>query len=222
MRRGSWYHDPRVPPTVGIPLPLRNALAALTLRALTEPPAQATIEWLLTDTAEPTDDVARTLVAVGLADPPGQRLLDLYDPFVPHVRAHAARAFVAARARATAPSPTDARDAALIGAACLWAHGLFFEVHEIVEPEWARASGDVRQALQGLIQVAVAFHHLAHGNPRGARKLLIDGREKLAASGDALSRIDSAALLADTAPWVEAFATRVPAPERPVPPIRLR
>jgi len=222
MRRGPWYHEPRVPPTIGIPLPLRNALAALTLRALTDAPARATLEWLLTAGAAPADDVARTLVAVGLADPPGRRLLDLYDAFVPHVRAHAARAFVAARAHATAPAPTDARDAALIGAACLWAHGLFFEVHEIVEPEWARASGDVREALQGLIQVAVAFHHLAHGNPRGARKLLIDGREKLTASGHALPRIDSSALLADTEPWVEAFAARTPVPEGPVPPIRLR
>jgi hypothetical protein len=58
-------------------------------------------------------------------------------------------------------------------AAALANHGLFFEVHELLEPVWFRASEPARTALQGLIQVAVAFHHLENGNLEGARSLLV-------------------------------------------------
>ena len=53
-------------------------------------------------------------------------------------------------------------------AAALANQGLFFEVHELLEPAWFRAADPVRTALQGLIQVAVAFHHLENGNHEGA------------------------------------------------------
>jgi predicted metal-dependent hydrolase len=43
-----------------------------------------------------------------------------------------------------------------------------------------RAEGAEREALQGLIQVAVGFQHLANGNLDGARALLRDGANKLA------------------------------------------
>jgi len=53
-------------------------------------------------------------------------------------------------------------------AAALWDARLFFEVHEVLEAVWQRAAGETRQALQGLIQIAVAFYHLAGGNLRAA------------------------------------------------------
>ena len=43
-----------------------------------------------------------------------------------------------------------------------------------------------RTALQGLIQVAVAFHHLENGNLEGARSLLSLGLTKVAATRAAL------------------------------------
>jgi predicted metal-dependent hydrolase len=56
---------------------------------------------------------------------------------------------------------------------------LYFEVHELLEPYWLHAAGGEREALQGLIQVAVGFHHLGNGNGAGARALLHDGAGKL-------------------------------------------
>jgi predicted metal-dependent hydrolase len=69
--------------------------------------------------------------------------------------------------------------------------GLYFEVHELLEPAWFRAEGDERVALQGLIQVAVAFHHLAQDNRQGAVSLLQEGIDRLGAAGSALPlRVD--------------------------------
>jgi|SRR5581483_4958234 len=74
----------------------------------------------------------------------------------------------------------SAREAALRKGTLLFNHHLFFEVHEILEAQWKEESGDVRLFLQGLIQVAVAFHHLGNDNFRGAAALLRDGLAKIA------------------------------------------
>ena len=47
------------------------------------------------------------------------------------------------------PGPDAGRAAALFDA------GLYFEVHEVLEPHWMAADGPEREALQGLIQIAV-------------------------------------------------------------------
>jgi len=57
--------------------------------------------------------------------------------------------------------------------------GLYFEVHEVLEPHWVIASGETREALQGLIQVAVAWQHLANTNVAGARSLFVEGSARL-------------------------------------------
>jgi len=75
----------------------------------------------------------------------------------------------------------------------------------VLEAAWKTASGDLRQALQGLIQIAVAFHHHAHGNLRGARSLLAEGRGRLAAVPRGTVAADTDALLAATAPIEAAF-----------------
>jgi uncharacterized protein len=206
-----------VAPTPAIPLPLRNALAALALRALGDADARAAARWLAAPTGAPLPGVARVLVEIGLADPPGSRLLDLYDPHEPQLRRHAARTLAAVRTFDAGPAPIDPADGALLAAAALWREGLYFEVHEVLEPHWARATGAAREALQGLIQVAVAFHHLTHGNPRGARKLLGDGREKLRLAGTSLPRIDASGLVAATTPWMDALLARGDPPRDPVP-----
>ena len=46
-----------------------------------------------------------------------------------------------------------------------------------------RAEGRDREALQGLIQIAVGFQHLANGNVAGARALLHDGCTKTLGRG---------------------------------------
>jgi predicted metal-dependent hydrolase len=78
-------------------------------------------------------------------------------------------------------------------------------VHEVLEAVWKTVAGDLRQALQGLIQIAVAFHHHAHGNLRGARSLLVEGRARLAAVPPGTLAANTDALLAATAPMEAAF-----------------
>src|SRR5262249_51624429 len=75
--------------------------------------------------------------------------------------------------RAVAESaPTGAAlGAALTQARALFAAGLFFEVHEVLEPIWKASAGTERRILQGVIQAAVARHHLARGRPQSAPTL---------------------------------------------------
>ena len=44
----------------------------------------------------------------------------------------------------------------------------FFEAHDVLEDVWQGLRGPARSFVQGLIQVAVGFHHLERGNPPGA------------------------------------------------------
>jgi predicted metal-dependent hydrolase len=100
------------------------------------------------------------------------------------------RAQAAERAVAGVPLARagDALDVALDDAAALFDAGLFFEVHEVLEPLWQDAGtgradaapGAAREPLQGLIQIAVGYQHGANGNVRGARALLVDGTERIA------------------------------------------
>jgi uncharacterized protein len=73
----------------------------------------------------------------------------------------------------------DQRTTALRKGALLFNHHLFFEVHEILEEQWKQENGEIRTFLQGLIQIAVAFHHLRNDNFRGATALLHDGLAKV-------------------------------------------
>jgi uncharacterized protein len=72
-----------------------------------------------------------------------------------------------------------ARETALRKATLLFNHHLFFEVHEVLEAQWRIERDPLRLFFQGLIQVAVAFHHLERRNFRGAVSLLHDGLEKI-------------------------------------------
>ena len=50
----------------------------------------------------------------------------------------------------------------------LFNHGEFFEAHEVLEDVWRAAPPGEKKFLQGLIQVAVSFHHRSTGNLIGA------------------------------------------------------
>jgi hypothetical protein len=86
----------------------------------------------------------------------------------------AARAWDVVRARPLEP-PTATLDAAGL----LFDARLYFETHELLEPHWMRAAGSEREALKGLIQIAVGLQHLANGNAAGARSLLHEGSIRL-------------------------------------------
>ncbi|MBI4357859.1 MAG: DUF309 domain-containing protein [Candidatus Omnitrophica bacterium] len=48
----------------------------------------------------------------------------------------------------------------------------FFECHEVIENLWLATQDEYKNFYKGVIQAAVALHHLKRGNVRGARRLL--------------------------------------------------
>lgn len=55
----------------------------------------------------------------------------------------------------------------------------FFEAHEAWEELWLVEPEPEKTFLQGLIQLAAAFHHHGRGNSRGTQSLLAAGLAKL-------------------------------------------
>ena len=169
---------------MALPLPLRNRLADLVLDALHDADAREGLRALAAVCADPRAPEA--------ARPPARFPLEFFERgaeglavrggFAAHAReladrANAAWDAVGARALGpAAPSLAETLDAA----GALFDAGLYFEVHELLEPCWFRALGREREALQGLIQIAVGFQHLVNGNRRGALTLLHDGAAKAA------------------------------------------
>jgi hypothetical protein len=147
-----------------LPLRPRNRLAATILAALADEGARTTLQ------------------ALAAGDPAA-----LEGWLGPGEEAHRARLLARARRAAEAlaghpPRPGEPSLARVLeAAAVLFDAGLYFEVHELLEPAWQRAAGARREALQGLIQVAVGYQHLANGNVAGARSLLAEGAARLAA-----------------------------------------
>lgn len=143
-----------------LPFRPRNHLAEIILGALHDPTARTELGRLAGEPSPPTE--------------PPAWLRDARPEDAALIRA---RARCAAEALGALPLLADepSLDEALVGAAALFDAGLHFEVHELLEPFWARAGAPERQALQGLIQIAVGYQHLANGNLEGARSLLAEG-----------------------------------------------
>jgi predicted metal-dependent hydrolase len=99
-----------------------------------------------------------------------------------------------------------ALERALVEAAALFGARRFYEVHEVLEEVWRTLSGNRRVVVQGLIQVAVGFHHLTRGKPKSAAALFARGRAKLEAHRSESHGVDVDALLADLRPWEAAAA----------------
>jgi hypothetical protein len=197
--RGHDTHRIGDTPGGPLPLPLRNRLAELILDAFEPGEARATLLALTRaldadeSPADPQD--AERLVGLGWFEPIGHGRVRLLAAHRAHARILADRARRAASGvQAWRDRGVDALTSLLDRAAALANQGLFFEVHELLEPAWFRAAEPVRTALQGLIQVAVGFHHLENGNREGARSLLGEGSAKIAATGTALPL--------DTASWL--------------------
>jgi hypothetical protein len=140
------------------------------------PPLRARNRLTETILAARHDSVARR-VLVGLAGDDAAVSDWLGPDEARHRAAVVARARRASEALAAVPlrPASGALDEALDDAALLFDAGLFFETHELLEPHWRQASGDLREALQGLIQIAVGYQHHVNGNASGARSLLAEG-----------------------------------------------
>ncbi len=68
-----------------------------------------------------------------------------------------------------------------------WDEGDFFMAHEVLEGLWTRRRDD---GLQGLIQLAVALHHIERGNLAGAKTMIERARGRLANPANAEFGID--------------------------------
>ena len=55
----------------------------------------------------------------------------------------------------------------------------FWEAHEAWETLWLEAESDLDQYLQGLIQIAAAYHHIQRGTYRGAPRLFAAALKRL-------------------------------------------
>jgi predicted metal-dependent hydrolase len=57
--------------------------------------------------------------------------------------------------------------------------GAYFEAHEELEDEWREAPAPERDFLQGLVHVAVAWHHAARENKPGCERQLEKAARRL-------------------------------------------
>ncbi len=95
--------------------------------------------------------------------------------------------------------------------------GHFFDAHETWEEIWLRSAEPEKTFLQGIIQIAAAFHHYGRGNLQGTRSLLEAGLKKVARFPEAHRGIGVEALRESAREWIAALvsgedpgATKVP------------
>jgi predicted metal-dependent hydrolase len=79
----------------------------------------------------------------------------------------------------------------------------FFEAHEALEEAWRAAprSGPLRRRLQGMVQLAVAFHHESTGNYIGARSVLKRSLRNLEGAEESFPELDFLSLRATVNNW---------------------
>ena len=71
----------------------------------------------------------------------------------------------------------------------------FFQCHETLEHLWKRQGNPEKEFTQGLIQIAVAYHHLLNHNLVGARKLLTRGLNRISPYQPTFSGVNVKALV---------------------------
>ena len=93
----------------------------------------------------------------------------------------------------------------------------FFDAHEALEDVWRALPRDrpLRRHLQGLVQLAVAFHHESTGNRVGARSVLERALRNLNGADSSFPDLDLDRLRADLADWREHLAGAAPKPKSP-------
>ena len=77
--------------------------------------------------------------------------------------------------------------------------GEYFEAHEELEEEWRTAPASERDFLQGLVHVAVAWHHATRGNRPGCERQLEKAERRLGGYLPEHRGVDIALVLDDVA-----------------------
>jgi uncharacterized protein len=85
----------------------------------------------------------------------------------------------------------------------------FYDAHEALEDAWRESPRGVplRRHLQGLVQLAVAFHHESRTNLVGARSVLDRALRNLSGAEESFPSLDFKRLRADLAAWQRHLAT---------------
>jgi len=91
----------------------------------------------------------------------------------------------------------------------------FFDAHEVLEDIWRAAPPENKKFLQGLIQVAVAFHHYSTGNRVGMRSVLERAVRNLHQPAGAFAQIELPSLLQSLHQWRDALDNGLPLPDLP-------
>jgi len=94
------------------------------------------------------------------------------------------------------------------GGLALFNSGRFFDAHEALEDVWREAPrhSRLRRHLQGLVQLAVAFHHQSTGNLVGAQSVLERALRNLAGAKESFPEVDWEGLRGSLKPWREYLA----------------
>ena len=111
----------------------------------------------------------------------------------------------------------------------LFNHAHFFDAHEVLEDVWRSIPRDgprhrpsrrrlrphLRLHVQGLVQLAVAFHHESKGNLVGARSVLERALRNLKGADSSFPDLDFDQLRAELADWQKHLAGAGPRPKIP-------
>ena len=97
----------------------------------------------------------------------------------------------------------------------LFNSGEFYEAHEVLEDVWRAAPVAEKKFIQGVIQLAVAFHHHSTGNVVGALSLLKRGSRNLSRYPNDFAGLRLPELLASTSNWQHALQSGGPLPPLP-------
>ncbi len=99
----------------------------------------------------------------------------------------------------------------------LYEAGKFFAAHEHWENVWRLSPQPQKTFLQGIIQVAGAFHHLQRDNTRGAIGLMRSSLRRLEPCPDHFAGFSVTALRDEIHQWLRALQENDPAlPKAPV------
>ena len=91
----------------------------------------------------------------------------------------------------------------------------FFDAHEALEDVWRESPSAEKKFFQGLVQVAVAFHHHSTGNLVGMRSVLKRAMGNLEKCPANFHEVDVDQLLDSLAQWRDAMDNNAPSPDLP-------
>jgi predicted metal-dependent hydrolase len=95
----------------------------------------------------------------------------------------------------------------------------FFAAHEHWEAVWLKMPEPEKTFLQGLIQVAAAFHHLQRGNQKGTASLLRAALRRLDPCSPAFAGISVTPLCQEIREWLRVLEAGDTLSHRPFPQI---